>query len=69
MDITRRTVIAPDALVAEVARRSGRTYGTVLQVIYGKVTSAPVQFVIDEVRKELNLPDPRISTEKNNNAV
>jgi hypothetical protein len=51
--------LAPKALVEMVAGRSGRSIHTVKSVIYRRVTSAPVSRVIDQVREEMGIPDPR----------
>jgi hypothetical protein len=54
----RPVPMAPTNLVIEVARRSGRSIGTVQSVIYGRLTSKVVADVVAQVRKELGIPVP-----------
>ena len=52
---------APDVLVDEVRKRTGRSASMVRQVIYGTAVSAPLAKVIDQVRVELGLTSPPLS--------
>ena len=54
----RRVPKAPSTLVLEVARRTGRSPGTITAVIHGRVKSAPIQRAVEDVRRELNIPEP-----------